>query len=181
MSQVFGDIRQLAFIVKDIDSAMDYWARVLGIGPFFIKREIQFKDYEYRGKKGFSPTVSIALANSGFLQIELIAQHDDVASIYKEFLDSGQSGLQHVSSWLTSKALKEKTTLLLAQNYSIAQQCSIASSGVQLVYFECLDNPNNFMFEMSDLKEPGHYERVMGIKDAAQNWDGQKVTVEVLN
>lgn len=76
MSKVFGEIRQLAFVVRDIDEAMKYWAQVLGVGPFFIKRKIEFSNYIYRGKPSISPQISIALANSGYVQIELIEQHD---------------------------------------------------------------------------------------------------------
>ena len=47
MSSVFGEIRQLAFIVENIDEAMAFWAASLGIGPFFIKRNIQFSNYIY--------------------------------------------------------------------------------------------------------------------------------------
>ena len=43
--------------------------------------------------------MSVALANSGDLQIELIQQRNDAPSMYKEFLDSGREGLQHMSYW----------------------------------------------------------------------------------
>ena len=88
MSKVFGEIRQLAFIVTDIDKAMNHWAETLGVGPFFIKRRITFSNFIYRGKPSASPSVSIALANSGYVQIELIQQHDDAPSIYREYLES---------------------------------------------------------------------------------------------
>ena len=35
MSVFFGEIRQLGYVVPDIEAAMDYWSRVLGVGPFF--------------------------------------------------------------------------------------------------------------------------------------------------
>lgn len=179
MSKIFGEIRQLAFIVEDIDVAMQYWGDTLGIGPFFVKRKIQFSDYVYRGKAAASPVVSIALANSGFMQIELIQQHDNLPSIYKEFTDSGQKGLQHVSSWLTTKELEQKTSELSIKGYGIAQQCTIASSGVKLVYMSCENGPASFIFEMSDLNEPHHYERVMNIKAAYEKWDGVTNVEEV--
>jgi len=103
MSRIFGEIRQIAFVVNDIDAAIAYWTKTLGIGPFYVKREIEFIDYIYRGKTCQSPTVSIALSNSGDLQIELIQQHDDKPSIYQDFLIQGREGLQHVSSWFTRK------------------------------------------------------------------------------
>ena len=168
MSKLFGEIRQLAFVVDDINQAMDFWANTLGISPFFVKRNIRFDQYHYLGKPAESPTVSIALANSGFIQIELIQQHDNAPSIYKAFLDSKQKGLQHVSSWLTHQELLEKKAELLEKGYVIAQECVIPSSGVNLVYFATNDGPGNVVFEIADLMEPMHYERVLGIKSASE-------------
>ena len=37
MSQTFGEIWQIAFVVRDIDSAMDYWTRTLGVGTILRK------------------------------------------------------------------------------------------------------------------------------------------------
>lgn len=179
MSKIFGDIRQLAFIVSDIDAAMTYWARTLGIGPFFIKRKLNFANYVYRGKPAPSPTVSIALTNSGYIQVELIQQHDDLPSIYKEYADSGQNGLQHVASWLTSAEVKAKRSEMVNMGYTIAQECVIPSSGVQLVYFSTEHGPASFIFEIADLKEPVHYERVMGIKLASEVWDEKAISIDV--
>ena len=179
VSKVFGEIRQLAFVVPDIDVAMEYWANSLGIGPFFIKRRITFIDFVYRGEARPSPCISIALANSGFIQIELIQQHDDADSIYKEFLSSGQHGLQHVSSWTTTAELLAKREILLAQGYEIAQECVIPASGVRLIYFSTERAGGHFIFEMADLMEPTQYERVLGIKQAHEHWDGMQSVVEV--
>lgn len=178
MSILFGEIRQLAFVVDDIDQAMEYWAGRLGIGPFFIKRQIRFVDYVYRSKLMASPLVSIALANSGYIQIELIQQHDDAPSIYQEFLQQGRTGLQHMAAWLNREDFDIQKAKL-AKRMVIAQQCTIESSGVRLAYFDTGDGPNAVVFEIADLKEPHQYERVMGIADAAMHWDGVKISNEV--
>jgi hypothetical protein len=49
----------------------------------------------YRGKP-CEVDMSVALANSGAMQIELIWQKNAAPSIYKDFLDAGRTGLQHV-------------------------------------------------------------------------------------
>ena len=189
LSKLFGEIRQIAFVVRDIDRAIDYWAKTLGVGPFFIKRQIQFTDYIYKNQSCQSPTVSIALSNSGYIQIELIQQHDDLPSIYKEFLDSRREGLQHVSAWLTRAGFEDKKKELTSHGINIAQECTIPSSGVRLAYFEtenfetdgfAKDNfPGGIIFEISDLMEPGQYERIQNIANTAANWDGKQSTIEV--
>lgn len=171
MSTIFGELRQIAFVVPDIDAAMRYWVQTLGVGPFFIKRAIEFKNYRYRGEALPSPMVSIALANSGNVQIELIQQHDIRPSIYKEFLDSGRSGLQHVSSWLTRAEFDRKKAELLARGLRIAQECTIPASGVRLAYFDT-DSGNGLVFEIADLAEPNQLERVTKIAREARHWDG---------
>ncbi len=71
MSRIFGDIRQNGYVVRDIESAMKHWTEVLGVGPFFYFERVPVHDFRYRGEP--SPVdLSIALANSGALQIELI-------------------------------------------------------------------------------------------------------------
>ena len=35
MSKFFGEIRQLGYVVNDIEAAMDYWSKTLGVGPWF--------------------------------------------------------------------------------------------------------------------------------------------------
>ena len=40
MSRFLGEIRQAGYVVDDIEAAMDYWSRVLGVGPFFYKERV---------------------------------------------------------------------------------------------------------------------------------------------
>ena len=171
MSSIFGEMRQIAFVVPDIDAAMKYWVETLGVGPFFIKRAIEFNNYRYRGESVPSPMVSIALANSGNVPIELIQQHDIRPSIYKEFLDSGRHGLQHVSSWLTRADFDRKKIELQARGLRIAQEGVIPASGVRLVYFDTA-GADGLVFEIADLAEPAQLERVTKIAREARHWDG---------
>src|ERR1700689_3463209 len=97
MSIIFGGIRQLGMVVSDINTAMQEWAK-LGVGPFYTMH-FAIDDFVYRGGPSEAPIVTLAFAHSGPLQIELIQQHNDVPSGYKEFLDAGRLGAQHVAAW----------------------------------------------------------------------------------
>ena len=35
MSKFLGPIRQLGYVVPDIEAAMEYWSNVLGVGPWY--------------------------------------------------------------------------------------------------------------------------------------------------
>ncbi len=101
MSGALGSVRQLGFVVHDLDRALEYWTKTLRVGPFFTIRNVVPEKWHYRGQPSLAPRASIALANSGDLQIEIIQQHDDHPTGWRDFLASGREGFQHVSSWLT--------------------------------------------------------------------------------
>jgi hypothetical protein len=96
MSRLFGPIRQNGYVVRDIEAALKHWTEVIGVGPFWYFERVPIEQFSYQGEP--SPLeVSIALANTGPLQIELIRQRNDAPSMYRDFLSAGHEGLQHVA------------------------------------------------------------------------------------
>jgi hypothetical protein len=91
-----GPIRQIGYVVTDLDRALDSWV-ALGVGPWYVIREMPQR-VTYRGEP-CAVTLSLALANSGDLQVELIHQHDDTPSIFTEFLHSGRPGFHQLAYW----------------------------------------------------------------------------------
>ena len=178
MSRRFGPIRQIAFVVPDIDTAMRHWTDVLGIGPFHVKRRIRFDPFLYRGEAARSPTLSIALANSGALQVELIEQHCATPSIYRDYTAVSGSGLQHVAAWTDKPGFDELRADLLHQGLSIVQECVIPVSGVRLCYF-ATDNEAAPVFEIADLLDPAQQPRIERIREDAARWDGGAGVIEV--
>ncbi|MCH3703152.1 VOC family protein, partial [Campylobacter lari] len=67
----------------DIEAAMDYWSRTLGVGPWFYNPKVPIVNYRYDGTP-YEPHNSVALANSGFVQVELIQTRNDVPSMYRD-------------------------------------------------------------------------------------------------
>src|SRR5690606_17700124 len=98
MSLQFGAVRQIGYVVTDIESSMEHWAR-LGVGPWFYKEDVVSTEFRYYGKPSRLPRLSIALANSGGLQIELIQQRDDAPTLYLDSLARCGEGAQHVAYW----------------------------------------------------------------------------------
>ena len=84
MTQPLYTVRQLAYVVKDMDAALKYWVDVLKVGPFYLFEHCPLRNQRYRGNPS-NVDVTLALGNSGALQIELIVQHNDEPSVYKEF------------------------------------------------------------------------------------------------
>ncbi|MCV7150199.1 VOC family protein [Mycolicibacterium pyrenivorans] len=95
-SPSLGPIRQVGYVVDDLDAALANWVE-LGVGPWFVLRRIA-QQADYRGDPR-DVTISIALANSGELQLELIQQHGETPSIYTEFLDDRGAGFHQFAYW----------------------------------------------------------------------------------
>ena len=98
MSRLFGPMRQVGIVVRDIERAMRHWVEVCGIGPWFYAERLPLTEFRYKGQV-YDINMSVALANSGDVQLELIQQRCDSPSLYRDFLNAGHEGMQHWSSW----------------------------------------------------------------------------------
>jgi catechol 2,3-dioxygenase-like lactoylglutathione lyase family enzyme len=165
-------MRQIAFVVADLDRALEYWTKTLGVGPFFVLRNVVPAEYRYRGKPAAAPLTSIALGNSGDLQVELIAQHDANPSAYREFLASGRQGFQHVSSWLTRAEYDEVATRAAQDGLQAIHEGVIPGSAVRFAYFATDDAPGGLVYEIADVMEPHIYPVMEMIAQASRDWDG---------
>ena len=89
MSRLFGPMRQVGIVVRDIEKAMRHWVEVCGVGPWFYAEQLPLDEFRYGGRP-YDLKVSIALANSGDVQLELIQQRNNVPSLYRDFLAAAQ-------------------------------------------------------------------------------------------
>jgi hypothetical protein len=119
MSVLFGSLRQMGYVVRDIEAAMRHWVDVCGVGPWFYADRLPLTAFTYRGTRHDDLHVSVALANSGDVQIELIQQRCSTLSMYREFLAAGHEGLQHWSSW--PEDYEARLERALANGYSVGQ------------------------------------------------------------
>ena len=95
--QTVSAVMQNGFVVDNWREAALHWAEHLGVGPFFVVEHVAFAECRYRGE----PTeidMSVAIAYAGGFQVELVEQHNDAPSIYRDFLADNAPGLQHVGA-----------------------------------------------------------------------------------
>jgi hypothetical protein len=56
MSRLFGPLRQMGFVVRDIDRAMQHWIAVRAVGPWFVAEKLPLDGFWYKeqpaGKTG---------------------------------------------------------------------------------------------------------------------------------
>lgn len=89
-----GQIFQLGYVVPDVDAAMRFYTEKLHIGPFSCSRGFRAPDGWYRGLTGM-PELTLSQAYTGQIVVELIQQHDDTPSVYKEYIEKCGYGLHH--------------------------------------------------------------------------------------
>ncbi len=166
MSRIFGEVRQNGYVVRDVEAAMKHWTEVLGVGPFFYFERVPVKDFRYRDEP--SPLeVSIALSNSGPLQIELIQQRNDAPSMYRDFLAAGNEGLQHVAYW--TERFEEALADARSRGFGVGQSGEIGEAG-RFVYFEQEAHPGTVV-ELSEISGPkGRF--FAHLREVAAVWDG---------
>ena len=174
MSRHFGAVTQNGYVVRDIRAAMDHWINVMGVGPWYYIEQVKTDYFRHRGKDS-APELSIALANSGDLQIELIQQRNGAPSMYLEFLHAGHEGLQHMSYWTKDyQALYDRALNL---GYKVGQEGQIGGELGRFAYFDTQAHPGT-VIEISDISGPKgrFFDR---IREAAANWDGTNPIREI--
>jgi len=167
MSRIYGEIRQLGYVVHDIEAAMRHWIEVLGVGPWYYVERLPVRDFLYRGRPS-DIHASIALANSGGAQIELIQQRNEAPSMYRDFLASGPEGLQHVSTWPVD--YEATMARALAAGHRIGQQGQ--SNRGPFAYFETEGGHRGTCMEIAAYTglRRSQFEAIAA---AARDWDGR--------
>jgi hypothetical protein len=167
MSRLFGPIRQTAYLVDDIEEAMGYWSSTLGVGPFFYLKGHQANGSLFRGQ----PTdmrISLAFAQSGPLQIELVQQLNDAPSLFKESRDAGLRGLHHVAFWTTE--FDRDVENYRKRGFEIVQTGGMAGANNRNVFIEG-PKENQLAIEISEIAgSKGEFFKRVAL--AAENWDG---------
>jgi hypothetical protein len=167
MSRLSGPIVQSGFVVDDWESAARHWSGVLGVGPFFVVRKIEFAECFYRGAP-VELDLTVAIAYSGDHQIEISQQHNDAPSIYSDFLKHNAPGLQHVGVIVddVDRALDE------AGLRSKVVQHGTTTAGHRFAYADT-GHHNGTMVEFVTADEKTR-DIFRYMKDAAANWDGTR-------
>ncbi|SEH72532.1 Glyoxalase/Bleomycin resistance protein/Dioxygenase superfamily protein [Mycolicibacterium rutilum] len=162
-----GPIRQIGYVVTDIDRAIASWLQ-LGVGPWFVMRDLTLTA-QYRGHP-CEVTQSLALSNSGELQIELIQQQSTGPSVFTEFLNSKGEGFHQFAYWADDF---DATLAALTQAGWAVVWRGGEDVGTRFAYVEppAGTAPVAQVIEIMELTE---ITRGMAdfVRDAAANWDG---------
>lgn len=162
-------IVQNAYVVKNLRVAIEKWSDSLGLGPFYAVENSRFNCI-YRGQ-GSQLELSVAMAQSGPLNIELIEQINDVPSVYRDIYPKGGEGFHHIC--LFTDNLEADKTHYRSLGYEIAFE------GDMGVYKFCYVDSFSSMGHMIELVEDtpeirGVYEKV---RKGAETWQGGELVL----
>ena len=135
-------------------------------GPFFLFEHCPLLDQRYYVKPA-NTDVTLALGNSGDLQIELIYQHNDEPSVYKEFLDAGRVGVHHFGMMPVDYAAT--CADYRARGHEAAFVCTVGGS--ELTYFNTVSTVGHYI-ELWD-NSSVFKDLFTLVEDAAKGWDGK--------
>lgn len=164
----FGPIVQNAFVVRDLPAAVEYWSGTIGVGPFYLLEHIPFGAVYFRGAS-LTLDMSVAVAQWGDMQIELIQQHNAVPSIYSEFLARHGEGLQHLG--VMTDSLDAHLERLRPLGIEPVQWGSTAT-GMRFAYVNT-DRQAGGMIELIETG-PAVEAFFAKVRGAAARWDGTR-------
>ena len=161
-----GEFRwfQVGFVVDDLLGAAARWARVYGIGPFHVLPAME-TPCTYRGTNS-GVNLQVAVAQAGPVQIELIQQHCDRASVYRDLFSAAESGFHQ----LCTMSSNYDRTRAHYEHLGYELVSEMGGTGGRVGYF---DTVADFGFFTEVVEEvPGFLAQLAAISKTCAEWDG---------
>ena len=163
MAVEHGVIKQIAYVVDDLDVAIARWVEIVHAGPFFRIDNARIEDVRYRGAST-GAALSLAVGNSGGIQIELIQLLDGAPSVYREL----PRGVHHLA--LLARDFEAESARLERLGHPLAWALTLPGI-CRVHYHDTLASFGHFL-ELWESTESmrGFLEMV---EAAAHDWDGR--------
>ncbi|HEX4531857.1 MAG TPA: VOC family protein [Acidimicrobiia bacterium] len=160
-----GDYRffQLGFVVDDLLDAAARWAAVFGVGPFHVLAPIE-QAWTFRGTPS-AVNIQVALAQAGPVQIELIKQHCDRPSPFREWSRRGVSSIHQLAT--VTHDYDGRKRLLQDRGYELTAEIDV--EGYRVGYF---DTSADFGFFTEVVASTQVLDQLGRISRACAEWDG---------
>lgn len=159
-------IIQTAYVVSDIQSAMTHWTKELGVGPWFLLDRFVGEDATYRGSPA-QGAVTLAMAFSGHMQIELLQPLDDHPSVYRDTIDKQGYGFHH---WgVGTRDFERSIDTYVESGYDVAFRAQVPTGG-SVAFLDTKGNLPGFieLIELGDEMEATFTKYYA----ASLTWDG---------
>ena len=136
---MFYPIFQYAYYVNDVEKAALKWHRLYGAGPFAFVPHHKTDKFEYRGTKQ-EADVTYGFGYLGDIQIQLIQQHDETPSIYRDMYQAGQEGFHHMACLVNDFAAAR----MRMHDLGFINACELWADDVNAAYFDTRDVNGGF-------------------------------------
>jgi hypothetical protein len=155
---------QLGFVTPDLFATAARWAEVFGVGPFHV---LPSRETEATLHGEPAPLeMQVAVAQAGPTQIELITQHCDRPSIYREMQARGGSSFHQVCTVTADYAAN--VAHYEGLGYEVASE--IVAAGQHVAFIDTVDD---FGFYTEVVEEvPGFVDALTRISETCATWDG---------
>jgi methylmalonyl-CoA/ethylmalonyl-CoA epimerase len=163
-AQPFGAIRQIAWVVADLEQSVRNWLRVSGVGPWTCFRNVALQG-RYRGVAS-TVRMHVALGYQDGMEIELIEEVGVGASPYRGAGGVPLIGMHHVA-WFSADVAAD---LARAQARGMNACFEAANEVTRVAYLEDPREPRLLfeLIEMNAVMRAGFEARLA----AARSWQG---------
>jgi hypothetical protein len=162
-------ILQTSFVVKDIHESIQAFLDLLEIGPWFVFEHYPMPVLKYRD----GPTTidfTVAAAFSGAMMFELVQQHDDRPSAYRDVVSTRGYGFHHLA--LPSYDYDRDLAAYRKLGFAIANEGTAPADhgGGRAAYIDTTSKLPG-MIELMEIV-PSLTASLSDMEAAAANWDG---------
>jgi len=166
-------IIQNAYYVPDLEAGIARFHALWGVGPFFVRRHIELENVTYRG----SPSeldISAAYTQSGDLMIELVTQHNDAPSIFRDRFAAHEGGFHHVAlAFGDHDARVAEFNRMGLESVTSFKTCE-GRGATYLDTFELLGHATEIYIVNDSLKK-----LYVDVRRASETWDGKELVREL--
>lgn len=162
-----GSIMQISYVPDDYDSALEYWTKKMGAGPFFHTEGVEVENVKYRGEPS-DIQFSMAIGYWGDVQVELIRPDNDAPSMFKDWREKGLQGVQHLCVIVGD--LNEARALTEQAGGTVIQEVSLPG-GVGGAFYADYGGGPGTIIEYLQIPQPG-LDGFAAMRQAHLDWDG---------
>jgi len=170
MSLPYSRVIQNAYVVTDIEAAARRWNETFGIGPFVLLENIRLPNVLYRGQPA-EMELSAALAQAGNIQVELIQQHSDGPSCYRDVYAEGEEGFHHVA--MLCEDFDKEFARYEAMGCPAAM--SFGTDGTRTAYMDARNQIGSMVELYSDYQ--GIRDLYRMVAEVAETWPGEQLLI----
>jgi hypothetical protein len=152
-------------VVNDIQVACAKWTEVFGAGPFFLMDHVKFDDTTYRGEN-VPVELSYAFGQAGPAHIQLIQQHDDAPSVYRDFYKKGEEGFHHWAILVPDFDAEKKR----CEEFGYEPVTELVATG-HVAYMDARKDLGGFIELYED--NPNVRQFFQLLEDSHKDWDGK--------